>query len=374
VTLDRISYPPDGHTLLEGMTLADPETGDRIAHIPALELARDEGELSVVATRPEIHAERAHSLWDVLHDRVLRERGVRPVPIHFMATQATMTSEQSETLPTFTDLDVQLAPGKASIDFRIAGVEMNAPIQFRATRERSGALPETHWVLHTGEAAVPCVLFVRQLPWLSHLGDACRFSGSVWLRDGEEGWRGELTGHFTHIDLVRLVSEQFPHQLGGQAKATITRAEFNGGRLHQLSGTLEAGPGVIGQELLVAAVETLKLRYTEPVVDVASLPLVEYNRMAFGFDLDETGLRIAGANDEAGSMLVLKNSEARILDNKAYPSPAASLIHILAPSGEVQVPATQEAETLLRFLPLSLGNRSVATPSARPEAHVRMAR
>lgn len=371
VTLERIGFPQAGFTLLEGVTLADPETGQLIAFVPTLEMARTEAGLAIIATRPEIHADAWNALWEMLYERVLRERGERIAKTQFIARQVTFRSDRPGRSPTLTDVEVRLEPGRTAIDFRVAGVEMPNVAQFQATRDRTVSPPTTRWELHTGEAALPCVLFADDVPWLRRLGDASCFNGSLWAEETVAGWRGELTGRFTEIDLDRLVSDQFPHKLGGAAEATFSRITFDQGRVREASGWLEAGPGAVSRGLLAAALETFQLRATDRLFE-AVLPLSRYSRLAMGFQVDESGLRISGNCDPDGALLVLESHpDAKVLDHPTQVTPIVSLVRMLAPASEVQVSATQETNALLRVLPLPPIKRPPPPASRAPEARVR---
>lgn len=245
--------------------------------------------------------------------------------------------------------------------------------QFKATRDRTASPPTTRWELHTGEAELPCTLFADYIPWVTRLGDLCRFSGSVWAEETSRGWQGELTGRFTKIDLDRLVSDQFPHKLSGFAEATFSRIRFDEGRVREAAGWLEAGPGAVSRGFLGAALETFQLRAAEPLFE-SVLPISRYARLAVGFSIDEMGLRLSGNCDPEGTMLVLENHpEAKILDHPTHVTPVVALVRMLAPASEVQVSATQETDGLLRVLPLPPIKRP-APPTARPpEARLRFA-
>lgn len=372
VTLERLEYPQAGYTLLEGVQIADPETRRRIASIASLELARHGEELIVVATRPEIDADHWSDLWESLHDRVLRERGEKVVPMRLTARQMTLVSRHPGRSPTLTDVDVQLAAGKFSLDFRVAGLDMRNPVRFRASRDRAASPPFTRWEIHTGEAALPCALLVDYAPWLWRLGDRCHFNGSLWAEDAGDGWRGELTGRFLAIDLDRLVSEQFPHKLSGEAEAVVSRVEFTGGRVRTAAGFLEAGPGTISRGLLEQSVVHLGLWHSENFGEAVA-ELSRYSQLKLGFSLNEAGLQLSGKCDTEGTVLVLESDfPARLHDRYPETISVASLVRALAPASELQVSASREGDALLRILPLPPVKRPEPAGQAVPEGRVRL--
>jgi hypothetical protein len=372
VTLDRITYPPTGFTLLEGLTISDPETGARIAYVPLLEMGRSEDGLLIRATRPEVESENWNTLWETLHNRVLRERGGPITPIKITASQATLVSRRPDRSPTFSDVQIRLAPGKASIAFRLAGTDADEPARFVATRERSNSTAVTRWELHTGGAEFPCATFSEQAPWLATLGEECVFDGSLWCEETSEGRRGEASGHIRRLNLQRLVSDRFPQVLTGQTHVTLNRAEFAGGRLRSASGAIDAGPGTIGGDLLGEAIGQFDFRYTDELRE-AVRPLIRYKEFKLGFTIDENGLQVSGACDAEGTILSLDNQpQARVLDQPANVTPVAALVRILSPPGELHVPASQESDALLRVLPLPALKPSTSSANTAPEARVRL--
>jgi hypothetical protein len=268
-------------------------------------------------------------------------------------------------------VDAQLSAGKFAVDFRLAGVEMPNPARFRAARERGNARPTTRWELHTGETALPCALFTDYVPGLSRLGDRCQFNGSLWAEDAGDGWRGELTGRFLDVDLDRLVSEQFPHKLSGEAEAVLSRVEFAGGRIRAAAGFVEAGPGTISRQLLAHGAEQLNLACSDAFADEVT-ELSRYAQLKLGFTLDEAGLQLSGKCDTEGTILVLeRNPQGRMFDQYPQVVPIAALVHTLAPAADLQVSASQEADAMLRVLPLPPVKRPDPPANSLPEGRVR---
>ncbi|MBW3600970.1 MAG: hypothetical protein KY475_27355, partial [Planctomycetes bacterium] len=173
------------------------------------------------------------------------------------------------------------------------------------------------------------------------------------------------------VDLDRLVSAQFPHKLSGPADVAFSRLEFEEGRIRRAAGWLDAGPGTISGGLIAAAQQSLHLRTHPPAANIDA-EIRRYTRLAFGFELDEEGLRQSGACDSEGTVLMLEDeSQTRLLDRHTHLTPIASLIRMMAPVSEVHVPAAKETDALLRVLPLPSIKRPAPESDAAPQARVR---
>src|SRR4030095_16428695 len=115
------------------------------------------------------------------------------------------------------------------------------------------------WQLVTHGASLPCQLAVDFAPQLAHLGRDCQFSGLIQLQESPDRTRGQIAGTIANIDLDALVTEQFPHQLSGQATVRIDQALIDKGKLVELRGTVQAHHGAISPSLVAAAAEHLGL-------------------------------------------------------------------------------------------------------------------
>ena len=117
--------------------------------------------------------------------------------------------------------------------------------------------------------------------------------------------------------------------------------------------------------MIVAAAERLKLT---PGADTARLrDLVSYEELSADFEIDASGLSLAGRCSTPGAIMV--DRSGTLLGNPAsQPQPVVALLRTLVPANEVQVPATDQTDRLMRLLPvppIELPEGEATPPTAR---------
>jgi hypothetical protein len=237
-----------------------------------------------------------------------------------------------------------------SLQFNASGSESLQPARFKLARLRTDGGAETGVELDTGGGALACSLAEPLLGWLAHLGPRAAFNGRLVAFEGVDGWRGELQGRLTGIELASLVGDNLQHQFSGQAELQIDRARFARGRLIEVTGRLSAGPGAIDASLLLAAAGSLQLNHQIPAR--AAGPLL-YEQLGLEFRLDAQGLVLSGCCQGAPLGAVLVDASQWLLgEPKHQPQPAARLIQALVPADAQTVPANRHSGWLLDVLPL----------------------
>ncbi len=384
VTLADVAYPKPGLTLLEGLQLADPETGLPLVQMRFLEAGGGENTAALVASQPEIDAAQLARLWSVVDARLRESVDSQPL-VRLAASEVTLhLPDGSQTLTEFLgQLDTRSSSTErvVSINLRLAGAAAADPIRIRYARcVADAALPTSHRPLptahyrvatlaelHTGGEAVPVWLLAGPLGVAHHLGPHARFRGSIWATETPDGWEGELSGQFVDVDMQSLVSEQFPHRLSGPAEITIQNARIHRGRLEEASGMLTAGPGVISRSLLSAAAENLHWTAGDAAAKVATLE--QYEQLALRFTIDAGGLTVRGQCPGAVGAILTSRDGVLLRESGAAAVPVVALLRTLVPQSEVQAPATRESSWLIGRLPVP----EVMPPTGTsPEGRLRM--
>lgn len=373
VSLDDLLHPRQGQTRLSNVRLCDPETGAEIASIRELEIADTDDRIVIHAAQPKLDARHFHFIFERFEDRLLRSgAAARRIELH--AADLTITSPDTEA-QTLRNVLLTVSREKdttaAELRYLVAGVAMHEAASLRLTRTTPKHRPATTQLAwHTGGASLPVAPWVTRFPWLANAGKNCHFRGELQASQTPAGWRGEVGGEFNRIDLDLLVSEQFPHKLSGEARAIVESLRFDDGRVTSARGRFEAGPGVIGQSLVTAAMEQFSLRSngaaaTEDKADA----LRRYNRLALHFALDENQLTLRGecvAAPEGTALVIGEQRYATAIDKVVSP---LALVRTLSPSSEHQVPATAATRSLVRVLPLPKETSQAETTT--PRGHVR---
>jgi hypothetical protein len=381
VSLEGVRYLRPGVVRYEKLRLADPETGRTVLGCSALEArwtktADDSGprvwSLGLVATTPDIEAANFNQLAQLL-GRLLRSQTGQPV------AEARLTSKEArlrwaEDSLTLTSVEAGFgtSPQGAQIwaSFSLADAETAKPVRIRVARNCQIAPAATDFELDTGGATLPCQAVAMGLSIPQLLTPHSRFAGSIWASRSAEGWSGQMAGQLLEVDLGRLMTDFSPYELSGTAQLGIESARFRAGRLEEVTGTLAAGPGMVSRSLLDAAVGRLGLvRGAEPQTPG---PLAPYEWLALAFRIDASGLELRGRCPAAGPGAILIDRRNRLLSEPVIqPRPVVTLVRTLVPGSGLEVPATEQAAWLIRYLPPAQATHDdgFQAPPPRPDAH-----
>jgi hypothetical protein len=356
VSLDDLVHPRPGETRLTNVRLFDRETSEEIAKIRVLEIVHVDGRVVAHAAQLQFDARNFARAWRRIEECLLDTGPVAAKHFEFRAADLTITSPDAES-QTWRQVQLIVERNKkgatAELRYVIAGVEMTQPAVLRVARRRdksSKIVQHLEW--HTGAAALPVAPWCAKFPWLARLGINCEFRGELTADETANGWHGELRGELRRIDLDTLVSEQFPHKLSGEAQAIIEHLRFDVGRIVSVRGRVEAGPGVIGESLVAAAREQLKMQSDGEAAEKASPSAIHrYQQLALHFALDDGRLQLRG---ECGAVpqhtaLVMGASRFRTTEGDVGP---LALVRTLSPDSDHLVPATEATRNLVRVLPL----------------------
>ena len=302
----EVRHPRPGTVVYEGLALSDPESGQMILRCPRLEAVwttiNPSGASPKGAARPAIALSAAvieidASGWQRLSQllaRYLEGQGGPDLEFRLAAGEVKLFDRQRLWRLGGLDAGVGALPCgcQAQASFRLPGSAATDPVRIRLVRNRQALPPAYGLELSTGNGELPLALPAIGLPELQLLGPRCRFSGYGWANHGLEGWDGELTGQLLEVDLGQLLGSQFGQRLDGTADLTLQRAAVRAGRLVEAAGTLAGGPGRIGQPLVDAAIEHLRL--VGPQQPTGWADVLPYSYLAVAFQLDCHGLRLAG--------------------------------------------------------------------------------
>jgi hypothetical protein len=362
VTLEAVEYPRPGMVRYRGLELADPGTSGRILSCRELEAgwqkpAGGAGQsamyLALVARRPELDANQISLLWRLVDDVLSGRNRLETTQVRAAAESLTLVSgDLSQSL---TDIHGRIRTsaerGQCDLGFRLAELKTAEPIRVRIVRSGSTDPPVTGFETSTGGAAVPCSWVSKALPGFRAPGAGSTFTGRIWASWRPGGWDGEVAGQFAQIDLERLAGDRTAHQITGKAQCSFNTLRFHQGRISELSGWASAGPGRISRSLVDALEEHLDLvKGLERSVSDLLLP---YEQLAMWFSLNQRGLHLRGRCESQSSGVILADEYGPILgESGPEPVPLAGLVRALVPPGASQVPATRQAEWLMRWLPL----------------------
>jgi len=373
-TLEAFEHVRPGVVRYRRLALLDPETAEPVFRCPTLTVTRESTDsqplLKLVVDTATLEPGALRRL-EPLVSRLLKEQlGDSSADARLkIGRLALATTGKAFTL---LDVDAGLAAleggSQAAAAFWIEGVETPERVRVRVGRNRQTQPPTTGFELDTGGGAVPCQLLGMGIEAFASLPEPAGFVGRVGGQRTEGGWLGEVIGTLAHVDFGRLTDGRLPHRITGIGNVTLQSARFQEGRLTDASGVLVAGPGRIDRALLDAAARELAMM-SAPAADPSAV--VPYEQLALAFVLGADGLQVYGRTTAARGV-VLMGSDRWLLaqaPSSKQPRPIAALVRTLSQPSRSQVPATREADRLMRRLPPPRG----AAPPASGSVYLREA-
>ena len=255
----------------------------------------------------------------------------------------------------------------ASAAFQVAGVDADSPARLGLRWNTSTDADAAKTLkLETGGTPLPCSLLAALVHCEDWLGPNGAFQGTARIEETSAGRQIEVSGQIEGIDLQSVVGDHFPHRLTGTCSLSLERATIRDGRLEEATGSIHAGPGVVGASLLRSAANSLKMRAGNSLADDEVLP---YGELAAAFAWDAKGLTIHGQCETGEPGAVFRSGNAILLtESSGGALPVTALVQALVPDSRVQVPATRQTDWLLRALPLP----EVPSGDAESAPHARL--
>jgi hypothetical protein len=316
-----------------------------LIYIPRLECCQHDTQRLLIATGPELEEQALARLGPSVAQCWAESKETTTIVaaslvLHRPAVDETLRNVEVRVLHTTEGAELKC-------QLRCDAGDVSQPAKLHVVRPTAGPMLVQ---LDTQGGELPCAWAEPYFSCVRHWGSAAAFQGAFNLAHDERGWHGELRGKVDRIDLARAIAANFPHRIDGLAELRIARARVSDSRLAEISGSFDAGPGLIGPSLRVAVAKELELAAGD--VALQSAGLLEYEQLAFDFKLDSGGLLLNGRCAQAAPGALLIDRRQLLLGQpRRQPQPIAALIRALAPPGSNWVPATGEAAWLVQLLP-----------------------
>lgn len=369
VAIDEVSHPRPGVLLLSGLELSDAESGRLLLHCRLIEACRSGERLELAVHQAEIQAEHAGQLWQLLQRRL--SQSIAAAPVHLDIACGQLTWHDGAGSPTLVNVQAHVGSAgdgiEAAIHFSLAGAASGEPMACTLLRTASQG---TRLDFSTGSTPLPCSMLRPLLDGPQWLGSRARFRGTLWATHAAGRWQGELFGQLSQVDLDALVTDHFPHGLGGLADIRIDRAAWRDGRLEEASGGVVAGPGQISRSLLAAARETLSLG--AGAAPLPSTTVVPYAQLQFDLAIADNRLLLHGRCPGGDGALLVDAQQRSLWTQPPEPQPVVALLRALVPYSQLQVPATRQTDWLMSRLPVP-EVRPDAAAAQLPQPHMRLA-
>ncbi len=369
VAVAEVRRPRPHRVVYRQVVLSEAETGRKLALLPQLTVASTPDGCIVVAPEVRVSASELKTLCRHIGHRL---RTLNAGSLCFAGTDVRGLETPADILARDVRFKLEAAPAKVEVDATFnAGARDHGdePVTVRIVRDRSPdrPRPRTSLTIHARRNSYCCEWLAPFFPAVRRLGTDCRFRGEVTATSSEGQWNGEVNGELLDLDLTTLMAQEFGHQLTGRADVRHLEARVVAGRLERITGLIQAGPGVIGQPLVDAAINALRGRFhgagrTPPGAWA-------YEELAARFLLESAGLFVEGACDVKQPGVLLYGQHGAVVgSNPSRPVSAFALIQILVPrmDMDVVVPATPAAQSLARWLPIPEPRRRVARQRPEP--------
>jgi hypothetical protein len=379
VRILAFEHPRPGVVRYHGIEFSDRETGNCLLQCDQLEVRTQSGNgganarpvFILQAVHPKINAAGLPCLGQTLQRIAEGRHGQLDADVQLTADTLAVIKDADAGLCSFCNVRATLATladgVRAHMELDLNGGSNSAPVKIDAVRKRDkDSPPVSGWAIESKEDELPCELLALALGKPNSLGPESRFSGYLGAYGDPDGWRGELAGRFSRVDLDRLVTDHFaPHRLSGLGDLTIQSARFQAGRFSEIVGMVSAGPGLVDRPLLQAAVEQWGL--TPPTETVHVPEMVPYQQLVFSLTINGEGVGMEGLCSIGGRGTVLATQHGRLLgEPKSQPRPLAAIIQTLVPPSECHVPVNPQTDWLMRYLPIP--QTSVAKRQTPPPA------
>jgi hypothetical protein len=378
VQFAEIAHPRPGVTRLVDIQLNNPETGDTILTADILETLALDNQITVTVDGVRCLAGGLPELLDLLAAQLsgrweTASSGRSVDRVRVLSSQWIVASNDSgaQTLDDV-EIDLRLRNGVPWAQLRFLLPDHNgneadvddARITIEWVRNRNITPPTTGFVLDTGTSALPCGLLQAVFPDFDLLGSRATFRGKANLQLYADGWRGSIEGDLLHVPLERLLSGGSGRLLSGEANIVAAKIVLSEGHIASAGAAVSTAGGRISQTLIAALAECDGMVMNVP----ESGTVHRYERLACTVRLGANGLSLTAPNND-GAIMTVADGSPLIRETPSTVQPIA-LAAALLPRSEVMVPATPQAATLMRWLPIpqtdrhkSRGDR-IATPQA----------
>ena len=394
VKIDSVRHLRPGVVLYEGLEIRDPESERVLVQCDRLRAQRGtfvpegakekQSRLQLSAGQLTITAISAEKLKPMV-DRLLQRRidGVLPYAVLGAKRLVLKHNRDEEFRAEQVGAWVTLRREESKVDINLCmeGTDKRKPVSLSITRNRGYVPAVDGFVLATREVAVPCSLLATVMPPFPDLGPGSSFQGSIAADHVPEGchlgdqafqwhgWNLRVEGTLQSIDLQKLTAKHIPHEISGRGTLRLNKLQYKAGRIDSMAGELRAVDGRISWALIASCVKDLGFKTSHTISSYRPLP---YQELAFGFQLDGSGLALSGlcTADPPGALLI-DGYVARIDPPDpvhGWIPPANAVTAFVATPGEDYLSVSRRAAPLLQRMPFlpAAAAATIAAPQVMP--------
>ncbi len=367
--LEQLATPTPGVISAHRARLLDPETGKPLLQANVVETQSNHEGTEFRLDSLRIPGHQIRNVWQLLHDRILKQRRALERPIFVEANRATLATAEGEINLNRLQIEARRTPEQASarISFQWdrAGEE---EVRISITRSL-GESPSTSIRIETGDTPLPCSLFLAATEQWGNV----QFQGIAWIDEVDGVYSGDVAGNLYGLELARVFQNRF-HQsepaISSMAHVQIEKAIFSSNRFDVLQARIRCGEGRMETQFLNSLSQHLGVRLATRAATNPE-PTLDFSSLDVRFRIDGRGLAFVGMSQPnpaavetkpVSGILVSRERQAVALQPAKRIQPAVNLLSALARSEDAAFPLNDPTcVQLWTWLPVESGNREQAT-------------
>ena len=306
--------PLPGNTTLDSLKLLDPESQQLLATCAGIRHRRGAGGHAVHIQTAYVSDGQVAVFWQLLDRQLLRQRRLTTMPLRVHIDRLVLRADGAENELRDVRLECRQRNTTALASITLRSSRMSADqrsVRIRWERRLDTQQPVTAIEVTSRDQAVDLCLLTG---WesLARLGSSVTFRGMLSLESSTQpgaaaAWSGSIAGNLGGVKLS-AVTQHLPHRASGVAEIEIREARFVNGRVDSLDATAVVAGGMASQSWM-SATSLLGLETSQNAIQLASAQdRFQFDRLACDLRVNEQGLKIVGACDHRGTLLLFGES------------------------------------------------------------------
>lgn len=333
----------------KGVTLSDAETGEPVLKCALLEVEHQHTKTPIPLLRIRIrdckvYTDNTVSLWAFIHRSFAHRRLWKNMQVEFSAVNVSINNCSAQTIRFMSGTLKDVKGGSEGV-FAIylneqteegKIIKLNDPVRLKIARMKNMSPATTTVVLDSSKCPLASELIAHWYNPANRLGKKSHFHGMVTAANSGMGWNGIISGEFDDIDLSQLFVSENKLQCVGNAKISITTAEFVSQRFVSAHGRLDAQNGMINRYMLDTLISQFHL-YGGGAFNTYQ-DFTPFKQIAFEFDFQNDMISLTGKCDQCTSGTIVNGDLPLIREpfNPANKFPVAALLKTFSNTNDNQ--------------------------------------
>jgi len=277
----------------EGVELRHPETDVILARIARLNgLMRDKG-WSILLETPELDGGQLESGLQVLHDAFLC-RPQKSSQLLAIGIPQGLTLHGVSGASEIERMEILLRPAERSSTIQAKLMLKDQPfgeVAIQVSRDHNPETTATSVTLSSPKTWLACDVLSDRFDILKNLGHESRFRGEIQCNVLSQQWDVSIVGEFDRVDWGAM-SASVGSPVRSTGSLSIAQLNLRDGKILRAMGQARCEGGVASKSWMQRTSQLLQLPAQFAASSTESIAI---DTIDFGFNLDSTGLRLAGA-------------------------------------------------------------------------------